>query len=131
MRDIMMEIYNVLIADAYVAEHVGASNIKFYAYPEVGDINSPYIVIDEIDGTLPVEYADDKMLRESELIQLDVYTVRDRILCKNLDEHIKQIIWDELGMYNTSNSKPEYDKDYKIYRRASRFEGAFYNEKIN
>lgn len=133
MRDVMLDIYNLLKADSFVNQHV--QNIKFYEYPEVGSISEPYIVLDEIDGALPMEYADDDPMAESELIQIDVYVkqrtgINARTLCKELDNRIKKVIWDGLGMYNTSNSKPEYDKEFQLYRRASRFEGAFYYEKI-
>lgn len=133
MRDVMLDIYNLLKADDFISQHVNV--IKFYEYPETGSINEPYIVLDEIDGPLPMEYADDDPMAESELIQVDVYVkqvsgINGRILCKQLDNRIKKVIWDGLGMHNSANSKPEYDKDYNLYRRASRFEGAFYYEQI-
>lgn len=133
MRDVMLDIYNLLKADDFISQHVNV--IKFYEYPETGSITEPYIILDEIDGALPTEYADNDPMAESELIQVDVYVtqrsgINARTLCKTLDNRIKQIIWDELGMYNTANSKPEYDTDFNLYRRASRFEGAFYYEQI-
>jgi len=135
--DIMTAVYNVLASDDFVQSTVDVNrDIKYYTYPEIASLLSPYIVIDEPDDALPMEYADNDPMANSYLVEVNVYTVAQtgmnaRVLCKTLNDHIKQIIWDELGMYNTSNSKPEYDKDYKIYRRASRYEGAFYNEKIN
>src|SRR5699024_2853544 len=130
---IMMDVYNALIDDEFISSNV--QSIKFYEYPAHGSIDDHYIVIDEIDGALPSEYTDNTPMTASELIQVDVYgrhrsDINDRIMCKKLDNRIKEIIWGNLGMYNTSNSKPEYDVDFKLYRRASRFEGAFYYEKI-
>src|SRR5699024_10114666 len=133
MRDIMMDVYNALIDDEFISSNVQL--IKFYEYTKPGSIDDHYNVMDEIDGELPMEYADNTPMAASELIQVDVYVrhrsdINARIMCKKLDNRIKEIIWGNLGMYNTSNSKPEYDVDFKLYRRASRFEGAFYYEKI-
>src|SRR5699024_6648002 len=133
MRDIMMAVYNALIDDGFHSSNVQL--IKFYEYPERGSIDDHYIVIVEREGEVPMEYADNTATGASNYIQQDVYVrhrsdINARIMCKELDNRIKEIIWGNLGMYNTSNSKPEYDVDFKLYRRASRFEGAFYYEKI-
>src|SRR5699024_12066936 len=71
MRDIMMDVYNALIDDEFISSNVQL--IKFYEYPEHGSIDDPYIVIDEIDGELPMEYADNTKMAASKLIQVDVY----------------------------------------------------------
>lgn len=136
MRDVFMDIYNALQADDFIQSHVDVNgDVKFYEYPELGSIADTYIVFDEIDGALPIEYADNNPMAASELVQIDVYVkqksgVNARVLCKELDNRIKKVVWEELKMHNTANSKPEYDTEYKLHRRASRFEGAFYYEEI-
>src|SRR5699024_5733923 len=77
---------------------------------------------------------DNTPMAASELIQVDVYVrhrsdINARIMCKELDNRIKEIIWGNLGMYNTSNSKTEYNVDFKLYRRASRIDDTCYYEK--
>ena len=136
MRDILTDIYNVISIDPIVLNSVEKRNIKFNEYPEVSSIDSPYIIIDEVDDPLPEEYADNDNLALSYLVQVDVYTkvksgVNARKLRDELSYRISRILKEQLGMTNTSNAKPEYDRDYKLYRSARRYEGVFYREEIN
>lgn len=136
MRDILTDIYNVISTDSIVLNSVEKRNIKFNEYPEVSSIDSPYIIIDEVDDPLPEEYADNDNLALSYLVQVDVYTkvksgVNARKLRDELSYHISRILKEQLGMTNTSNAKPEYDRDYKLYRSARRYEGVFYRTEIN
>src|SRR5699024_10924161 len=99
MRDMMMDVYNALIDDEFISSIVQL--IKFNEYSKPIRINDPYIVIDEIDGELPMEYADNTPMAASELIQVDVYVrhrsdINARIMCKELDNRIKEIIWGNL-----------------------------------
>lgn len=136
MRDILSDIYRVLAADETIREQVDVNtHIKFNDYPEVGSINDTYIIIDEVDDSLPVEYADNDNLALSYLVQVDVYTkvkqgVNARKLRDEISYRISRILKDELGMTNTSNAKPEYDDEFKLYRSARRYEGVFYREEI-
>ena len=135
MRDILMDIYNVLTVDEYIAEYVG-TRIRFNDFPDVKTINEPYIVIDEIDDPLPLEYADNDNLALSYLVQIDVYTkvksgTNARLLRDEISYRISRLLKEELGMTNTSNAKPEYDREFNLYRSARRYEGVFYREEIN
>lgn len=136
MMDLLTEVYNVLKQDELISSHIDVNrNIKFNEYPEVGSINDPYIVIDEVDDTLPVEYADNDNMALSYLIQIDVYTkvksgVNARILRDEISYRISRILKEKLDMINTSNAKPEYDREFKLYRSARRYEGVFYREEI-
>lgn len=128
MIDILMMIYNVLIKDEMIRSEVG-NRIKFNEYPEVENITNTYIVLDLIDDTLPVEYADGDNMALSYLVQIDVYT-KTRIERDELSYHISRILKEELGLENTANARPEYDKDFKIFRSARRYSGVFYREEI-
>lgn len=128
MIDILMMIYNVLIKDETIREEVG-NRIKFNEYPEVEKITSTYIVLDLIDDTLPVEYADGDNMALSYLVQIDVYT-KTRIKRDELSYRISRILKEELGLENTANARPEYDKDFKIFRSARRYSGVFYRKEI-
>lgn len=137
MRDLLSEIYAVLSKDEFVSKTLDVRrNIKFNEYPETESINDTYIIIDEVDDTLPVEYGDNDNLALSYLIQIDVYTkvkngIDARKLRDELSYHISRILKEQLGMINTSNAKPEYDRDFKLYRSARRYEGVFYRAEIN
>lgn len=136
MRDLLMDIYNVLVADTFIQKNVDiGKHITFNEYPEVEDINETHIIIDEVDDALPEEYADNDNLALSYLIQVDVYTkvkpgINARTLRDQLSYKIARILKDELDMTNTSNAKPEYDEDFNLYRSARRYEGVFYREEI-
>ncbi|HCT8050437.1 TPA: hypothetical protein OT946_000889 [Staphylococcus pseudintermedius] len=135
MKDILMEIYNVLINDTLVQKYVD-KRIKFYEYPEPSSISQPYIVMSEIDDTLPTEYADNDNLALSYLVQIDVFVPEsddyEAYFVRNeVSYHISRLLKELLKMENTSNAKPEYDKDLKIYRSARRYEGTFYRSELN
>lgn len=135
MKDILMEIYNVLINDTLVQKYVD-KRIKFYEYPEPSSISQPYIVMNEIDDTLPTEYADNDNLALSYLVQIDVFVPEsddyEAYFVRNeVSYHISRLLKELLKMENTSNAKPEYDKDLKIYRSARRYEGTFYRSELN
>ena len=136
MRDLLMDIYSVLIADELIRKEVDTTkHITFNEYPEVENINETRIIIDEVDEPLPEEYADNDNLALSYLIQVDVYTkvkagTNARTLKDQLSYRIARILKDELNMTNVSNAKPEYDKEFKLYRSAKRYEGTFYREEI-
>lgn len=137
MRDILMDVYEVLSQDEFIAANVDVEKrIRFNEFPEVEHLNEPYIVIDEVDDTLPTEYADDDNMALSYLIQVDVYTkvksgVNARTLRNEISYRISRILKDELGMTNTSNAQPEYDSEFGLYRSARRYEGVFYRAEIN
>ncbi|MFP4928067.1 hypothetical protein [Staphylococcus pseudintermedius] len=135
MKDMLMEIYNVLINDILVQKYVD-KRIKFYEYPEPSSISQPYIVMSEIDDTLPTEYADNDNLALSYLVQIDVFVPEsddyEAYFVRNeVSYHISRLLKELLKMENTSNAKPEYDKDLKIYRSARRYEGTFYRSELN
>ncbi|EGQ0314113.1 hypothetical protein AABD75_001054 [Staphylococcus pseudintermedius] len=135
MKDMLMEIYNVLINDTLVQKYVD-KRIKFYEYPEPSSISQPYIVMSEIDDTLPTEYADNDNLALSYLVQIDVFVPEsddyEAYFVRNeVSYHISRLLKELLKMENTSNAKPEYDKDLKIYRSARRYEGTFYRSELN
>ena len=124
-----MTVYNVLMADDDIKSRV-AGRIKFNLYPELENIITPYIVIDEVDDPLPHEYGDNDNLALSYLIQVDVYA-STRAERDEISYRISRLLKEELGMTNTSNAKPEYDSDYKLYQSARRYEGVFYREELN
>lgn len=135
MRDILMDIYNVIKDDSLISKHVDKGRIRFNDYPEIKSIDAPWIIIDEIDDALPREYADDDNMALSYLVQIDVYTkvktgVNARKLRDELSYKIARLLKEQLQMINTSNAKPEYDDEFKLYRSARRYEGVFYREEI-
>ena len=135
-RDMLLEIFDVLRHDPYISEKLDPQqDITFNRYPETESITRPIIVIDELDEPMEREYADNDSLALSYLIQVDVFTkvqpgINARTLRDNLSDTILILLKEELGMTNVSSAKPEYDKDFKVYRSARRYEGTYYKEDI-
>lgn len=130
-----MDVYNILVKDELVQKYV-SNRIKFYEYPEPSDMGKPYIVMSEIDEALPTEYADNDNLALSYLVQIDVFVPESDdyqayFVRNEVSYHIARLLKEQLKMVNTSNAKPEYDKDLKIYRSARRYEGTFYRSELN
>jgi hypothetical protein len=116
--DVLMIIYNKLLEDPFIAEHA-RGRIKFYEYPETGDVTRPYIVIDPLDVPLPSDYADDDWLTLDYMLQIDVWT-KDRTLTRQLSYQTAEVLWD-IGLRNYGGGVDEWDKDSGIFRQARRF----------
>lgn len=125
--DMMMVIYNALIADEYIKQQA-FGRIKFYEYPETGSVTQPYIVIDPLGPPLSDDYADNKPLTDEYLYQIDVWT-KNRLVTKELAKRIKDTM-QELGFGYFAGGVDEYDKATGIYRDARRFKGKAYTEEV-
>lgn len=121
--DIMMNLYNVLMADAYINEKA-AGRIKFYEYPATADVTAAYIVIDPLSTPIDSNFADDEVIAEEYLFQIDVWT-KSRIDTAELSKRIKSTLRAN-GYYYFAGGVNEYDKETKIYRDARR-----YRKKVN
>lgn len=132
--DALMKMYNALIADKYIREQTlvpgyGSSEhrIKFYEYPENGNIDGPIIIIDPLGPPLDAEYGDDDPIIEEYLYQIDVWT-KKRLVTKELAQRVKDVLRRE-GFYYYSGGIDEYDNG--IYRDARRVRGKFYTKTLN
>ncbi|VXC08202.1 conserved hypothetical protein [Bacillus sp. 349Y] len=127
--DMLMEIYNKLRADTYIAEKVG-TRINFYEYPNTTTMSGPIVVIEEVMPATPGVHGDNEAITDDHFIHIEVWvkgnggrTIRDEIARK-----IQAVMRKEFGMGLDSAMKPEYDKDLKIYRDARRYRGQIYKE---
>lgn len=125
--DVMMKIYNALIADEYIKQQA-SGRIKFYEYPETASMASPFIIIDSLGPPLDSDYGDDQPLAEEYLFQIDVWTL-NRKVTKELARRVKLALR-EIGFYYYAGGVDEYDKETKIYRDARRFRGKVYTEDV-
>lgn len=119
--DILDEIYNALIADNYIYEYC-YGRIKYYQYPETGDVNAPYIVIEPLDSPLPTALADNEWLRLDYLVQIEVWS-KNRKLTDSIAGRVREIMWDRFGFRQQSGPK-EYESG--IFRDARRYSGTLY-----
>ncbi|PWU68316.1 tail completion protein gp17 [Gracilibacillus dipsosauri] len=124
--DILDEIYEALIADAYIKEQT-LGRIKFYEYPETGDVDNPYIVIDPIDTPTPSQYADDQWTKLDFLLQIDIWS-HNRKLTESIADKVRDVMWDTFGFAQRAGPK-EYDQG--VFRDARRYRGSLYREDFN
>lgn len=131
MDDITMKIYEALINNEEIMKLVTKNNIKFFDYPNAQEIKDIVIVIDPLDTPKPNDFADNDNLTYEYLYQIDVFVKQDkgingRVLSDRLVFLIQRMMWEVLGFGETSSIKPEYIKEFNIYRQAKRFEGKQY-----
>lgn len=131
MDDITLKIYEAITNNEEMMKHVPKNNIKFFDYPNAQEIKDVVIVIDPLDTPTPSDFADNDNLTYEFFYQIDVFVkqkqgVNGRVLSDRLVFLLQRIMWEELGFGETSSMKPEYIKDFNIYRQAKRFEGKQY-----
>lgn len=119
------DIYYKLIADDLINKKVG-NRIKFYEYPETGDVSGAYIVIDPIAPPRPVKNADNKRIVYEYFYQIDVWS-KAMDDTENVMKSISDVLWN-LGFVESGSGIDEFDSETQIYRQAKRFIGQF--EKI-
>lgn len=122
----LWDIYYALIADELIAEKV-SNRIKFYEYPETGDVSGAYIIIDPISPPRPVKTADNERIVYEYFYQIDVWS-------KSMDDTAKILentsnILKKIGFGESGSGVDEYDSDTAIFRQAKRFIGQFENFK--
>lgn len=124
-----MKIYEAIIDNKEIMNHVQKNNIKFFDYPNAQEIKDVVIVIDPLDT--PTDFGDNDNLTYEYFYQIDVFVkqkqgVNGRVLSDRLVFLIQRMMWEVLGFGETSSIKPEYIKEFSIYRQAKRFEGKQY-----
>ncbi|EJE09030.1 hypothetical protein [Staphylococcus epidermidis] len=131
MDDITMKIYEAIIDNKEIMNHVQKNNIKFFDYPNAQEIKDVVIVIDPLDTPTPTDFGDNDNLTYEYFYQIDVFVkqkqgVNGRVLSDRLVFLVQRMMWEVLGFGETSSIKPEYIKEFSIYRQAKRFEGKQY-----
>ncbi|HHW5831601.1 TPA: hypothetical protein ACU21G_002751 [Staphylococcus aureus] len=131
MDDITMKIYEAIIDNKEIMNHVQKNNIKFFDYPNAQEIRDVVIVIDPLDTPTPTDFGDNDNLTYEYFYQIDVFVkqkqgVNGRVLSDRLVFLLQRMMWEVLGFGETSSIKPEYIKEFSIYRQTKRFEGKQY-----
>ncbi len=126
-----MKIYEAIIDNKEIMNHVQKNNIKFFDYPNAQEIRDVVIVIDPLDTPTPTDFGDNDNLTYEYFYQIDVFVkqkqgVNGRVLSDRLVFLLQRMMWEVLGFGETSSIKPEYIKEFSIYRQAKRFEGKQY-----
>ncbi|MFB6800451.1 DUF3168 domain-containing protein [Peribacillus butanolivorans] len=125
MTDGLMVIYNQLISNELIASLCN-DRIKFYEYPETGDTNNPFIVIDPLDVPVPTVYASNENHVYEYLYQIDVEST-NRMTVKDIQAEIKKEL-KKLGFGQLKDGLDEYFKETKRYVDARRYQGLIKEE---
>ena len=124
--DFLATIYNTLVADEYIA-NTAKDRIKYYEFPETGDVTAPFIIIDPLDVPLPKNFADNTWLTWDCLYQVEVWS-KSRATTRDLSDQISKVLW-QAG-FSQGSGVDEWDKDTRIFRNARRYSGVFYRNDI-
>ena len=88
------------------------------------------IVIDPLDTPKPSDFGDDDNLTYEYFYQIDVFVKQKQGVNGRVypigSFLLQRMMWEVLGFGETSSIKPEYIKEFSIYRQAKRFEGKQY-----
>lgn len=120
-------IYEEIIKNPFISQEV-SGRIKYYEYPDTGEVDKPYIVIDPLDAPLPGIYADDQPLMNDYMVQIDVWSL-NRQTTRKLSSEIEDVMW-ELGFGQYGGGANDWDKATGIFREARRYRGKIYKENI-
>ncbi|WP_096269503.1 hypothetical protein [Paucisalibacillus globulus] len=124
--DILSIVYNRLIADNFIKEKA-FGRIKYYEYPETGEVDKPFIIIDPLDDGSPINFADNTWTKLDFLIQMDVWS-SNRLDTLNLANAIRDLMWNEFG-FKQIKGPNEYDDG--VFRKADRYRGTLYRENFD
>lgn len=124
--DILSILYNELIKDEYIIEKANG-RIKYYEYPETGDVTNPFIIIDPMDTPMYDDHADNIPLTLNYMVQIDVWSL-NRLETLHLANRISDVL-KKFGC-GVIPGPDEYDKETKIFRIAKRYTGKLYRDNI-
>lgn len=129
MRDLMMEMYEAFRKDEELSKYI--KSIKFFDYPNANAITEPILVIDDLVSPIPGTFADNDYLTYQNIYQVDLFikqnsNINGRLLSTRLIQHVQRIMWEQFGFGVNSSGKPEYIKDFNLYRQTISFTGKIY-----
>ncbi|MEK5524141.1 hypothetical protein [Heyndrickxia sp. FSL W8-0423] len=124
--DILSLIYNALIADQYIKDQA-YGRIKYYEYPETGDVKAPFIIIDLLDAPSPSDFADDTWLSYDCLFQIEVWSP-NRVVTNTIADKIRNVMWNQFGFKQQSGPQ-EYKEG--VFRDARRYRGTIYRNDLD
>lgn len=117
-------IYDAIIMDPFIKTET-SGKIKYYEYPETGDLTGPFIIIDGIDVPKPSDFADNQWLSYDCLVQIEVWS-RNRLITKQIADTIQDILWSK--NFKQQSGPREYEDG--IFRDARRYRGKVYRDEF-
>ncbi|MDK3656264.1 hypothetical protein O0A22_11660 [Staphylococcus pseudintermedius] len=136
MRDLLTEVYEALSNDAVISKYLKQSDIKFFDYPNANNIKSNVIVVDEIISPSFKVYADNNPLTYEYVIQIDVFSkqnsndVNASLVSREVILRVSKIMWQQFRFAEFNTMRPEFIKNYNLYRQSKQFRGQKYIDEM-
>ena len=124
--DVLDKLYESFKTDPYISEQVG-TRIKYYEYPESGDVDNPYMVLEEIAPAQPGSYADGTWLTLSIFVQVEIWSP-NRTITSLLAERVRDHMWRTFQLKQVGGIT-EHDNGF--FRDARRYQGSLYREDLD
>lgn len=118
MKDMLDIIHKAMLENEVISEKCDG-RIKYYLYPETGDMDKPFMTIRPLNPPMAENYASDKNLSYQFFYQIDVQS-KDRKTCKEIQKEVK-VVMDRLGFTQQQNGLDEYFEETKRYVDARRY----------
>lgn len=118
MKDMLDIIYAEMRRNGTIAAECG-NRIKYYIYPETGDMSGPFITVRPLSPPEAANYASDKNLGYRFFYQVDVQAY-DRKQCKKVQQAVKDVMG-QLGFAQQAGGLDEYFEETKRFVDARRY----------
>lgn len=129
--DGLLLVENILRQDETIKQYTYSERdglrIKFNKYPETGDVDGTFIVLESILNGKPSNYADDTWLTFDYLLHVEVWS-KTRAENKIVANKIRDLLWAELK-FKQDDDHEEFDLG--IYRDARRYKGVLHRSDLD
>lgn len=115
------------IIKQYTRSERDGLRIKFYKYPETGDVDGTFIVLESILNEKPSNYADGTWVTYDYLLHVEVWS-KTRAENKIVAKRIRDLLWKELKFKQNDDHE---EHDLGIYRDARRYKGVLHRSDLD
>lgn len=124
-------VYDLLKQDETIRQYCYSDNdglrIKFFEYPEPGDVKETFIVLESIINGKPSGYADDSWTTLDYLLHVEVWS-RKRLDNRIVANRICNLLWKKLKFKQDDDVD---EMDLGIYRDARRYKGILHRHDLD
>lgn len=120
MKDMLTIIYKKLSTNPVIALHC-EGRIKFYDYPETGETDKPFMIIEPLDVPAAAFYGSDQELAITHHYQVDVQS-RVRMICKEVQKAVGEEM-QGLGFWQQPNGLDTYFSETARFVDARKYKG--------
>lgn len=130
MYNLLEDLYDIILNDEFVSQHITANNFKFYDFPNAQEISTTAIVIDELVTPEMKDFADNGAMTYQYAFEIFFFmkqnsTSNGAIISNQVMLRIQDLMFDN-GFKVLSSSAPEYNRDFSLHQRSMQFYGRKY-----